>query len=147
MKVLAQNHAEFRRVNPYNYQQVCGLLLAMLHLRSGAIASAEAALLEAEAMQARTREIFLQPELMRMRAQVLAAKGDAEGARAMLAEAMQAATKMGATMFALRIACDMVEADPAVETRQHLAAIFSRLVSADRGADVQRCEALLDGKP
>ena len=82
---------------------------------------------------------------MRMRATILAARGDAEGARAVQAAALQEATRMGASMFALRIACDMAEAAPSPETRARLAAVRGRLVSADRGPDLRRCAALLEG--
>lgn len=143
LRALRHSHDEFRRVNPYNYQQVCGLMLAALHVRSGALAEAETAIAEAAAMQARTREIFLQPELMRMRATILAARGDAEGARAVQAAALQEATRMGASMFALRIACDMAEQEPQAAMRRQLQAVRGRLVSEDGAADLQRCEQLL----
>ena len=145
LRALRHSHDEFRSVNPYNYQQVCGLMLATLHVRCGALAEAETAIAEAEAMQARTREIFLQPELMRMRATILQARGDDDGARAALAAALQEANRMGASMFALRIASDMAEAAPSPEARAQLAAVRGRLVSTDHGADLRRCAALLAG--
>jgi hypothetical protein len=142
LKALLRSHAEFRRVNPYNYQPVAWLLLAALQLKAGDLAAAEEALHHAEAVQARTREVLAAPELLRMRAQILRAKGDA-AAGAALAEALQAATRMGATMFALRIACEMAELEPNPASLAQLNAVYGRLVSSDRGEDVRRCMALL----
>jgi hypothetical protein len=147
LKALRQSFAEFKRVNPCNYQQVCGLLLVSLQLRAGDVAEAEAALLQAEDMQARTRETFLQPELLRMRARLLRARGDDAGAQHALATALQDATRKGATMFALRIACDMAEAAPSAEALARLLSVRGRLVSDDGGVDARRCEALLAGAP
>lgn len=146
LKALRRSHAEFKRVNPYNYQQVCGLLLATLHLKAGDVAEAEDALQQAEAVQARTKEIFLQPELMRMRAQIRVARGDHAGALAERTAALDVAGKMGASMFALRIACDMADAAPSAESLARLATLRGRLVSEDSGADARRCAALLDSQ-
>ena len=146
-KALRQSHEAFCRVNPYNYQQVCGLLLARLHLRAGAWSDAGGALDHAEAVQTRTRESFLAPELMRMRAQLLAATGKETPAKDQRLAALLAAGRMGASMFALRIACDMIQdAAPGMQAdaSAHLAAVRGRLVSEDHGADLQRCRALLD---
>jgi hypothetical protein len=143
LKALRRSHEAFRRVNPYNYQQVCGLLLARLHLRSGGWNDAADALDQAEAVQARTRESFLVPELMRMRAQLLAATGEERRAQDQRMAALQAAGRMGAPMFTLRIACDMAEHAPSAETRAQLAAARARLASDDGGADLIRCARLL----
>lgn len=143
LRALRHSHAAFRRVNPYNYQQVCGLLLALLHVRSGALAEAEEALHKAEAMQERTREIFLQPELMRVRAQISVARGAADAAREVRGNAMQVASRMGATTFALRIACDAAEAEPSAESLAKLAVLRGKMLSDDAGADMLRSSALL----
>ncbi|WP_161957382.1 AAA family ATPase [Aestuariivirga litoralis] len=140
---LNQKLADFRRMNPYNYQQVIGIVLAQLYLRSGSPAEADAALQQSEAVQNRTRETFLEPELMRLRAQILRASGEEGAARDALAAALQVAEKMGARMLALRIACDMAEADPSAETLARLAAARRKLTSQDEGWDLMRCQALL----
>ncbi len=147
LAALRQSHAAFTHVNPCNSQQLCGLLLTSLQLRAGAFAEAEASLLQAEHVQARTRETFLQPELLRMRAPLLRARGDAAAAERQLDAALQNATRMGATMLALRIACDMAEAMPSADALAQLATLRGKLVSVDHGADMRRCEALLAGAP
>ena len=142
-KALRQKLSEFKRINPYNYQQFSALLMAMLHLKASSPDEADEALQQGEAVQSRTMEIFLQPELMRIRARILAAKGDDAGAQAVLAAALDTANRMGATMFALRIACEMADADPSSEALARVAAVRGRLVSEDGGPDLQRSQALL----
>lgn len=143
LKQLRHTNAEFRKVNPFNYQQVAGLMLATIDLKAGALDEAAEALQRAEAMQARTREIFLAPELLRMRAQILRARGDEGAARLALAEALESAHAMGANMFALGIACDMAELEPVARNIAQLTAARDRLVSADGGADLRRCGTIL----
>lgn len=144
LKALRQAFAEFKRINPCNYQQICGLLLVQLNLRGGAVDEAETALLQAEELQARARESFLQPELLRMRALLLMARGDAAAARTCRETALLEATRLGAHMLALRVACDRAEQERTAANMARLTDVCGKLTSADGGADVKRCGLLFD---
>lgn len=140
---LRQRHHAFRQVNPYNYMALTGSLLADLHLAGDAIGLAAEALLAAKAVQDRTGEVFVQPELMRLQAQALAVQGDLAAAQDSLLAAFDVAQAMGARMFALRIACDLVQADPSVQALDRLRAVQAGMISDDDGWDFRRCQELL----
>ncbi|HSF63089.1 MAG TPA: AAA family ATPase, partial [Paracoccaceae bacterium] len=143
LAALRDSHAGFQKFNPYNYGPLTGTLLADIFLRAGDPALADATLRQAEAVQDRSGETWTRPELLRLRAQVQAAQGDA-AALPTLHAALQAAESTGATMFALRIACDLALADPSPEARARVAALRGRMISATGGAwDGLRCQALL----
>ena len=101
------------------------------------------ALLAAKAGQDRTGEVFVQPELMRLQAQALAVQGDLAAAQDSLLAAFDVAQAMGARMFALRIACDLVQTDPSVQALDRLRAVQAGMISDDDGWDFRRCQALL----
>ena len=140
---LGERLQVFKKVNPYNYRNVVGMVMAKLLLASGAVAAADDALRQGEARQESTGEVFIRPELMRVRSRVLAADGQASAAEEQLLKAFEAAEDMGAVMLALRIACDMAEASPTPEALQRLTEVRSRLASEDAGPDLARCQALL----
>jgi len=143
LQSLSEHLWEFRSVNPYNYHPVTGMLMAKLHLAGQATDAADEALCLAEAGQQSSNEIFVRPELMRIRSQLLAAQGDSAAAEESLMAAFRAAEEMGAVMLALRIACDMAEANPTPEALDRLKAVRGQLASEDGGWDLARCQALL----
>ena len=134
---------EFRKVNPYNYQPLAGALLARLHMAGSDLARAREALDHAEAVQNRTSEIFLRPELMRIRAQLARVQGDTAAADETLRDAFADAERMGARMLALRIASDIAEATPANQSLERLRAVRVQLSSEDGGWDIARCRSIL----
>ena len=140
---LREAYGEFKKANPYNYHGLACAQMAKLSLASGAVAEADEALRQGEAIQDRTGEVFVSPELMRIRSQLLAAQGDTDAAEENRMAAFQAAEEMGAVMLALRIACDMAEARPTREALDRLRAVRGRLASEDGGWDLARCQALL----
>lgn len=143
LTALHATHKEFEKVNPHNYGAFTALQIAKLHLSRHAVTEADEALCRGEAIQDQTGEIFLRPELMRVRSQVLVARGEAAAAAEMRLAAFAAAEEMGAMMLALRIACDMAEASPSPGPLQRLKAVRARLASEDTGWDIARCHTLL----
>ena len=143
LTLLRQRHAALMQVNPWNYLPLTCTLLARLHLAGNAVGQAEDALLQAEAVQVHTGEIFVRPELMRLKAQVLAAKADPVAAQAVLLAAFRDAEGMGAWMLALRIACDLAEAAPSPRALERLRTVRGRMTSEDDGWDLTRAQTLL----
>ncbi len=141
---LRDGHELFRQVNPYNYQPITGALLAQAHLAGNDLDAVEAALDHAEHVQESTGETMVRPELMRLRAQVLAARGDVDAAQAGREAALDVAEEMRADMLALRILCDMVEAMPSQQAQARLQAVLDRMISHDEGRDVTRALSLLE---
>jgi class 3 adenylate cyclase len=146
LQSLRQRYQEFTQVNPYNYHPIAGMVMARLHLAGNAIAEADHVLRHAEAVQDRTREVFVRPELMRVRSNVLAAQGNTVAAGECLQAALQDAGEMGASMLELRIACDIAGSQPSPAALARVQSIRLRLVSEDGGWDFARCQALL-GSP
>ena len=140
---LRQRHAQFKLANPWTYLALSGAMMAALHLAGGDVAMAAEVLTEAEAVEGRTGEIFLRPELMRIRAQIHAAQADPAAAEAGLRAALEDAQAMGAWMLALRIACDLAEAAPSARSLDRVRKTRARLISEDGGRDLQRAQALL----
>jgi predicted negative regulator of RcsB-dependent stress response len=143
VSALHARWAEFRQSNPYNYLAISGTLLAAVCLDAGAYDEAEAALAEAEAIQNHTDEVFARPELMRQRARLLAARGDRAASVAALQDAYGAAVAMAAGSFRLRLACDLVDADPSPAALARLQEALDGLASRDTGWDVSRAQSLL----
>lgn len=142
MAGLREAEAAFLKVNPDNYGPVAKSFMARILISSGKYDEAANELDKAVEKEAQTGEIWITPELTRIRALVTQAKGDSAGARELRQSAFDRAIETGAKTFALRIACDMVEADPSDETRNILIDAANNMVSLDEGWDVRRYERL-----
>ena len=142
MAGLREAEAAFLKVNPDNYGPVAKSFMARILISSGKYDEAANELDKAVEKEAQTGEIWITPELTRIRALVAQAKGDTSGARELRQTAFDRAIETGAKTFALRIACDMVEADPSFETRNILIDAANNMVSLDEGWDVRRYERL-----
>lgn len=134
---------EFKQSNPYNYLALAGTLLASICLGAGELAQAEAALAEAEAVQDKSGEVFAKPELLRVRAKVLAAKGNGAASLKLLEAALATATAMRAGAFALRLACDLAEVAPSALAVSQVEKALGALTSTVDCRDVRRAQALL----
>ncbi|SET49854.1 ATP-binding protein [Oceanicella actignis] len=143
MADLASRVAEFRAANPFNYVPLLNSVLAEAHLRAGDLPAAQIALAEAQKAEARTEETWTCAEVLRMRARLAAAQGDGKAARRLRGRALGAARRTQAATIALRIACDMAEADPRPATAGAVRAALARLTSRDGGWDVRRAAAIL----
>jgi predicted ATPase len=89
-------------------QMFLGILSEAL-VRTGAIADADNTIEEALALQRQTHEKYTLPELLRIKAKVLQARGFQELAEQKLREALASAEEMGARSLQLRVACDLAE--------------------------------------
>ena len=84
-------------------------ILAETLLERGRSADADETIEAALRLQLQTKEIWCLPELLRVKAQIMAARGEADPARAMLATARENALKIGARSLELRIVNDMAQ--------------------------------------
>jgi tetratricopeptide (TPR) repeat protein len=76
---------------------------------TGAIADADDTIEQALTLQRQTHEKYTFPELLRIKAKVLQARGFQELAEQKLREALASAEEMGARSLQLRVACDLAE--------------------------------------
>ena len=135
-------HELFVAANPYNYGSLAGAVIAEIMLRAARPEDCATELKRAEELQEKTGEIWIAPEIMRLRACLADAKGDGSGAVAARREALGMAEKSGALVFALRIACDIAEAEPSEGAHSRVVDIMSRMPSLDGGWDVTRAQAV-----
>jgi predicted ATPase/DNA-binding winged helix-turn-helix (wHTH) protein len=89
-------------------QMFLGILSEAL-VTTGAIADADNTIEEALTLQRQTHEKYTFPELLRIKAKVLQARGSQELAEQKLREALASAEEMGARSLQLRVACDLAE--------------------------------------
>ncbi|MDF3415880.1 AAA family ATPase [Sulfitobacter sp. M57] len=143
MSDLALRIKEFRKVNPFNYGPLLASLIADVSLRANDIDGAEAALSEGAALEMSTGETWTAPELLRLRAQVAAARGEELMARQLRQEALASATRAGALTLALRAQCDIAMADPGPDTVQAVQKALLKMASDDQGWDTQRAATLV----
>lgn len=143
LETLRARHETLLKVNPYNYRPVTGAILADLLLRGDRPDLACEALRGAEETQERTGETWCKPELMRVRAGLDMAEGDRAASIRTLRNALQAAEDAKSNSLALRIASDLVTADPSPGSMDRLAAARRRMISMDDGWDAARCQSLL----
>ncbi|MBE3640708.1 ATP-binding protein, partial [Mangrovicoccus algicola] len=135
--------ALFREYNPTNYGAFSAGLVAWICLRAGDAAGAAGMLEDARAEETRTGETWCGAERMRLEAGLAALEGDPERAAGLRAAALARAREEGAGMLALRIACDMAEAEPGADRAALLAECAARLASQDDGWDLRRMRGLL----
>jgi hypothetical protein len=134
----------FRAVVANVYQPAIGVLMAGACLAGNDCDRAEQALHGAAAWQDRTGDRFVRPEILRLGAQVAILRGHAATGQAALLDAMAVAQSMGAGSFALRIACDLAEADSSAQSLHRLQAARARLISTVADSrDLLRCDRLL----
>lgn len=134
----------FRAVVANVYQPAIGVLMAGACLAGKDCDRAEQALHSAAAWQDRTGDQFVRPEILRLRAQVAVLRGDAAAGLTGLQDAMAVAQSMGAASFALRIACDLAEAERSAQSLHRLQTARDRLVSTVADSeDLMRCDRLL----
>ena len=144
LDTLAARNAAFRAVVPDVYQPAIGVLLAGLYLQGGDAGRADQALQVAATWQDRTGDRFVRAEILRLRARLIALQGDEAAAQDALLAALDAARSMGAWTFALRIACDLVEAGGTAASLHCLLSARDRLIAGDAGGkDLARCDGLL----
>ena len=142
LRDLAAHFDAFREFNPYNYGPFARSLLAMAQLRAGRLDEAGQALDIAREVAARTGETWTNTELDRLAAQLARARGDGGEADRIALRAYEQAEAGGAVTLALRLACDLVEANGAEEDFRRLATAAGRIVSDDDGWDMCRYRAL-----
>ncbi|SMX50669.1 adenylate/guanylate cyclase domain-containing protein [Maliponia aquimaris] len=147
MAELTSRVAEFRTANPFNYVPLLKTVLAEVYLRADDLHAAQAALAGAMQAETRTGEIWTSSEVMRLRARLAAADGDDAGALRLRREALDVARRTQAATIALRIACDIAEADLCPRTVAGVRDAFAELVSRDEGWDVRRAKAILQAGP
>lgn len=147
LAALLAARERFLKVNPYNYGPAAEVAVAEILLCAGDLDAAERHLALGDEVQERTGESWTMPELMRVRALVLAARGDAAGAEALRLEAHARAAEGGAATFALRIACDLAEACPSEAARRRLEAAAAAMRTFDGGWDERRLAALMSWAP
>ena len=144
LDTLAARNAAFRAVVPEVYQPAIGVLLAGLYLKGNDPGRAEQALQVAATWQDRTGDQFVRAEILRLNARLMALRGEDAAARDALMAAFDAARSMGAWTFALRIACDLVEAGGSAAAHLRLQSARDRLIAGEpKGKDLARCDGLL----
>ncbi|MGB5864544.1 MAG: adenylate/guanylate cyclase domain-containing protein [Sulfitobacter sp.] len=143
MAKLDEHVNGFLAVNPFNYGPLLTSLLADVFLRVGNLDAADAALSDGARTEARTGETWTAPELIRMRARAADARGNGDTAQHLRKEALSKATQVGASTLALRISCDMAEANPCDNTRAQVREALSKVISDGQGWDVKRANTLL----
>jgi predicted ATPase len=122
-------------------------MLADAQLRNGAVDEAERTVEEALLVQARTGERYSFPDLLRIKAQVLTARGRQDLAETVLQEALSECVGMTALSLQLRVACDLVELwiaqgrEP--QAFELLAPIYRAFAEGHDNKDLVRASALL----
>ncbi|MGJ8605109.1 MAG: ATP-binding protein [Marivita sp.] len=134
---------EWLAVNPYNYGPAMASILADVYLRAGDLSAADRIMDQGTKTETATGETWTSSEMLRMRARIAEARGDADAAYRLRADALETAHRTQAATIALRITCDIAEADPNPATIRVVAEAMSKMISHDDGWDVRRAEALL----
>lgn len=146
MADLEQRVEEFRAANPYNYGPLLAVVLAEVYLKAGDVSSAEAVLSDAQKTVSTTGETWTSSEVVRMQANVAAARGNHAAASRLRTEALELARQTEAVTIALRIACDMAEAGRCPATFQAVRDALSQMASRDQEWDIRRAEAILQSE-
>lgn len=127
-------------------QMFLGILSEAL-VTTGAIADADNTIEEALTLQRQTREKYTFPELLRIKAKVLRARGFQELAEQKFREALASAEEMGARSLQLRVACDLAELWIARGRKRPAKALLLPIYKAfSEGlntADLRRADSLL----
>jgi tetratricopeptide (TPR) repeat protein len=122
-------------------------VLAVALLERGSFANAHKAVEFAFTLQRQSNENWCLPELLRVKAQTMAALGEKDPARAMLARARENALTIGARTLELRILNDMVEMALAEgnerEAVELLAPVYESFVEGASTEDLKRSARLL----
>ncbi len=121
--------------------------LVEVHLRAGALDEARAAIDEGLRLCGTLVVRFPEPELLRLRAAVAAARGEQAAAEADLRAALTVAERDGARAYMLRAATDLARllaADARLpEGRAQLATVYGTFTEGFDTADLRRAAALL----
>jgi DNA-binding NtrC family response regulator/predicted ATPase len=112
---------------------------------SGAVDEALAVIADAVERWRQTEEHAFMAVHLRLRGEALVQQGDADGARRAFREAMDAASRQGAWLFALRAALGLARLDP--DATEALATITHRFPLTVDSPDLQRARALLELRP
>jgi predicted ATPase len=124
-------------------------LLADAHLRAGELDAGFSAVDEALELAARERSLFYEPELHRLAAALLAARGDEDAAEARLRRGLARAREQRSALLELRIATELARlvTDPtsAAEARGWVAAALARFEEGHGTRDLREAALLLDG--
>jgi predicted ATPase/DNA-binding winged helix-turn-helix (wHTH) protein len=122
-------------------------LLADAFLRNGSLAEAERAVEEALSVHARSQEAFSFPDVLRVKAKVLEARGRQDLGEVVLQEALTKSIEMAACSLQLRVACDLADLwmrqgreEKAVELLGPVYGVFSE---GHGTRDLQRASMLL----
>jgi predicted ATPase/DNA-binding winged helix-turn-helix (wHTH) protein len=122
-------------------------MLADAQLKNGAVDEAERTVEEALLVQAQTGERYSFPDLLRIKAKVLAARGRQDLAETVLHQALSECVEMTALSLQLRVACDLAELwiaqgrEP--QAFELLAPIYGAFSEGHANKDLVRASALL----
>ena len=106
------------------------------------------ALVERMVREDRTREHWLTPELLRVRAMIAIAAGDEPGGERLLSDALAMATKQGALAWRLKIVTSLARLRQTqgqlVEARRILEPVYREITEGFETTDVRAARKLLD---
>ncbi|MFZ7090954.1 AAA family ATPase [Primorskyibacter sp. 2E233] len=132
----------FQQFNPFNYGPLAWSVLANAYLRAGQLPDAKSCLEQAQKIEKHTDETWTSSEIARLQAQLAGLEGDSDKAADLRVRAFEHARESGAATLALRIACDMVEAEGSEQSYARLAQAADGMVSLDEGWDATRLRRL-----
>lgn len=139
---ILEAHEELERVMPDNHNPLLRASTAACLVRAGMLDRAGRFLDLAQEMQSRTGEVWTEPEILRVRARLYEAQGRPRLARETREAGWRRAVNAGAATLALRIACDIAEADPGPASDQLLEEAAARMRTLDDGWDARRLRGL-----
>ncbi len=119
-------------------------LLADLHLRGGDVEEGLRAVDEALDEMKGERSFFCEPELHRLRGELLLARGDADDGTASLERAMAIAREQGATAYELRAATSLASARRDVASGEQVARLLASFSEGEELPDLVAARAILD---